>query len=526
MKAGEDIVATKTFFDGLRGGIGDIDRAHHAQIGWPLGGRSQINELLYVVDIVNRCLFFQERTGAGAARLVHVAFDDTAALDPDVLGVLAANLDHRQIGPAIHITARRAGGVGDDFVQYDNIVVVGIDRAQQRGDGFPARTGNADGTHVGLGLRQYGHDQTAGGIDRVAPGAVVNVEHDLAGFDRGQDSLGPGGAEIKAQNGWRLRHAGGHFRFRHHGHMLLPAAGRCLHLEAVLGRRDQFRRFGGQGGEGGVSRLFGGDRGGAHGLETLRQRRHLYLFAQHLFERAAEALDPRRPAHQVNRAADPVAHQQGIGVAGDGAEIALEQITGGLALVGEMGHLGFGENRATRGDGNGLVGCLRRLVRIVNAQAETVGDLLDIFACTGRAFVVLEVLVVILRPHAVFGAILPLGRFAAESAIAAGADGYQVQGVFKVWVDLKGGFLTGILGQNQDRLAQFIGIDAGRGQSGTGCDIVVVVPLLEQAQGIAFVQFIASALYLHLTVFSHRGGYEPHGRLAQITASYAHDYSP
>ncbi len=76
-------------------------------------------------------MLFQKRARARAAGLVHIAFNNTAALNAHVFGVLAADLDHRQVGAAVHVATGGGGCVGDDLVQHHDVLVEGEHGAQQ-----------------------------------------------------------------------------------------------------------------------------------------------------------------------------------------------------------------------------------------------------------------------------------------------------------------------------------------------------------------------------------------------------------
>ena len=79
-------------------------------------------------------LLLDERPGPGAARLVHGAVDDAPLVQPDVLGVLPADLED---GVHPRIVVQRAFGVGRDLVENEDGLAA-VARREQRPDDLPA----------------------------------------------------------------------------------------------------------------------------------------------------------------------------------------------------------------------------------------------------------------------------------------------------------------------------------------------------------------------------------------------------
>ena len=88
-------------------------------------------------------LLLDEGAGPGAAGLVHGRVHDAAAGEPDVLRVLAADLED---GVHPRVVVVRAAGVGGDLVQ-DEDRVGPVAGGQERADDLAPAAGRAEGAH-------------------------------------------------------------------------------------------------------------------------------------------------------------------------------------------------------------------------------------------------------------------------------------------------------------------------------------------------------------------------------------------
>ena len=136
-------------------------------------------------------LLLDEGAGAGGAGLVHGGVDDAPAVEPDVLGVLPADLED---GVDARVDVARAGGVGGDLVDAR-----GPPRRRSR---WPAasrrsrapsrwRRSRARGGRPAVAAQEPLH-QRLGRADRVAVGPQVAVPERLArGRGRASTALEP-----------------------------------------------------------------------------------------------------------------------------------------------------------------------------------------------------------------------------------------------------------------------------------------------------------------------------------------------
>jgi hypothetical protein len=138
------------------------------------GGQGPLAELHDVVDPGEPLpLLFDEGAGPGAAGLVHRRIDDPASLQPDVLGILAADLED---GVDTPIVVDGAGGMGGDLVEHEDgarAQAIG----QQRADHLAAAAGHPDRDYRALrhrSLQQPPH-QSLGRVDRIAAGGTIHL---------------------------------------------------------------------------------------------------------------------------------------------------------------------------------------------------------------------------------------------------------------------------------------------------------------------------------------------------------------
>ena len=280
------------------------------------------------------------------------------------------------------VEANRGRGVRNDLVEHDDVIDVREDRAQQRSDGLATRARDADGPDIGRNAFENRCDESPGRIDGVAPRLIVDIEERLARLYRRQDRLGARRAQIEAQGRGPAGCALLGRPLGHDRHLVAPTAGGFQNGESLPSRPDELLRISGQRTRRRATDVPGRDDSRPDRLEAHGICRRTNLLAQQFFERLHKRPDPRGAANEVDGTFDPIARQQRLGVAGNRREVAIEQLAGGFALVGEMRHLGLGENRTAGRDRDAVRRGQRDFVGVLDAQAETAGDLLDVLTRT------------------------------------------------------------------------------------------------------------------------------------------------
>ena len=143
-------------------------------------------------------LLGDERAGAGAARLVHGAVHDPALGEPDVFGVLPADLENG-VDPRIEVN--RAGGVSRDLVQ-DIDRVPAVAGGEQGTDNLAAAAGHGAGEHAlaGQGAGDELLHQRLRGAHRIAQGLTVALPPEFAGAGVERHGFRAGRADVEAKD--------------------------------------------------------------------------------------------------------------------------------------------------------------------------------------------------------------------------------------------------------------------------------------------------------------------------------------
>jgi hypothetical protein len=336
-------------------------------------------------------LLLDERAGAGATGLVHGRVDHAAVGQAGVLGVLSADFED---GVDTRVVVKRALGVGDNLVE-DVHAVYAVAGRQQGADDLAAAAGRTEGydrirTEPAGGELSH---QGLGGGDRLSVGGDVALpDHFAAVAVEGHD-LRTGGADVEAED----QPAGTIDAYRS-GRLALHAldpvevageGGHPFELVAVMRRQNRVqcrRRRRALGRHQGTSQSFKEE-----GIVFLDlDHAHAVPFDEHaeVFAhppRAGHAADE----HDLRRAETRL--DQHLHVLADRIVEAGEDARAALALVGEVGHVGLEDHRATTGQRRGLGLALDRGAGLVDAQVEALHELTqEVAGALGTAGVLAE----------------------------------------------------------------------------------------------------------------------------------------